>query len=235
MRADAPPVAELRSVVKSYREGDRIHRVLDGTDLSLRRGEIVFLRGRSGAGKSTLLHLLAGIDTPDEGAVVLGGRDLRSLSERERTLARRDTIGFVFQFFNLLPTLSVLENLLLPLELQRRLDGGGRKRALDLLAAVGLGDRRDAFPDRLSGGEQQRVALARALVHEPALVLADEPTGNLDAATGRTVLDLLRDLVRDRATTLLLVSHSREGIEMADRVIELREGRIHPPDREGGG
>ncbi len=185
----------------------------------------------SGSGKSTLLNLASGIDLPDAGRVVVGDTDLTALDERERTLFRRDRIGFVFQFYNLLPTLTVLENLLLPLELGGARDGEGEDRARGLLEAVELGARADAFPDRLSGGEQQRVAVARALVHEPDLLLADEPTGNLDEDTGERVVELMEDLVREAGTTLVVVTHSRELAGRMDRILELDHGRL----REHGG
>lgn len=190
------------------------------------RGERVALLGPSGSGKSTLLNLMSGIDTADEGTVEVDGTDLTGLSERERTLFRRRHIGFVFQFFNLLPTLTVEENLLLPLELAGQVSAEDRRRASSLLEAVGLAHRTGTFPDRLSGGEQQRIAVARALVHRPLLVLADEPTGNLDAETGLRVLALLDDLVRESGTTLLMVTHAPEVAARADRILTVRGGRL---------
>jgi len=192
----------------------------------IRRGEFVALLGPSGSGKSPLLNVVSGIDLPDAGVVSVAGVDLTTLGERERTLFRRRHLGFVFQFFNLLPTLTVLENLLLPLELKGRVGPEEEGRARDLLGRVGIGTRGDAFPDRLSGGEQQRVALARALVHDPDLILADEPTGNLDPDTGERVLDLLDGLVREGRRTLLAVTHSREVAARADRVLRLDHGRL---------
>ncbi len=200
--------------------------MLDGADAVLGRGEAVALLGPSGSGKSTLLNLVSGIDRPDGGRVVVGGTDLTALSERERTLFRRRHIGFVFQFFNLVPTLTVLENLLLPLELTGRVARDDRLRAEALLEEVGLPDRADAFPDRLSGGERQRIAVARAVVHDPLLVLADEPTGNLDAAAGERVVGLLERLVGERGVTLLLVTHSAELAARTDRILRLRDGHL---------
>jgi putative ABC transport system ATP-binding protein len=200
-------------------------------DAAVRAGERVAILGPSGSGKSTLLNLVSGIDLPDEGTVRIGGTDLTALSEHERTLFRRHRVGFVFQFYNLLPTLTVLENLLLPVELKGAVQPGDEARAADLLARVGLEDRADAFPDRLSGGEQQRVAVARALVHEPTLVLADEPTGNLDEDTGRRVADLLDQLVRAHRRTLVVVTHSRELAARMDRVLRMSHGRLE----EAGG
>jgi putative ABC transport system ATP-binding protein len=219
-------VLRLADLHKGYLEGGRRHEVLTGTSLAVARGEFVALLGPSGSGKSTLLNVVSGIDLPDRGTVEIGGVDLTALTERERTLFRRRHLGFVFQFFNLLPTLTVLENLLLPLELKGRIGPEHSRRAEELLKRVGLGDRGETFPDRLSGGEQQRVALARALVHEPALILADEPTGNLDPDTGGRVLDLLEELVREDGRTLVAVTHSRELASRADRVLVLDHGGL---------
>jgi putative ABC transport system ATP-binding protein len=229
------PLARLDAVHKSFPEagGERV--VLAGASLELRPGELVVLLGRSGSGKSTLLHLLAGLDVPDRGRVLLGGEDLAHLSDAARTRLRRDRLGFVFQFFNLVPTLTVEENLLLPLELAGRLDRRGRERARALLGEVGLADRARQFPDRLSGGEQQRVAIARALVHEPDLVLADEPTGNLDLDTGLAVIELLDRLTRRAGKALFMVTHGREVLGVADRLLTLDHGRIvdRPPEPRG--
>ncbi len=221
-----PPAVELESLRKTSRGGGREHRVLDGVDAVVRRGERVAVLGPSGSGKSTLLNLVSGIDLPDDGVVRIGGVDLTALSEHERTLFRRRHLGFVFQFFNLLPTLTVMENLLLPLELKGTVGADEEDRAERLLEAVGLASRAEAFPDRLSGGEQQRVAVARALVHEPTLVLADEPTGNLDEDTAQLVADLLGRLVGDRSHTLLVVTHSRALAGRMDRVLRLDHGRL---------
>jgi putative ABC transport system ATP-binding protein len=217
---------ELRSVSKSYREGENTHAVLREADAVVGEGEIAVLLGRSGSGKSTLLNLVGGIDLPEAGEVRVAGRPVNGLSEHERTLFRRRSIGFVFQFFNLVPTLTVLENLLLPLELNGGLTPAGRDRARGLLDEVGLGDRGTSFPDRLSGGEQQRVAVARALVHDPLVVLADEPTGNLDLESGRRVLDLLDRLTRAAGKTMLMVTHSAEVVGLADRVFTLANGKL---------
>ncbi len=220
------PVVHLDGVRKSYEEGGRTHVVLDGVEVRIHEGEFVVLLGPSGSGKSTLLNLVAGIDLPDAGSIRIAGNELARLDERARTLFRRAHLGFVFQFFNLLPTLTVEENLLLPIELKGRVDAAARERAKRLLDRVGLADRAGAFPDRLSGGEQQRIALCRALVHEPDLILADEPTGNLDPDTGATILDLLEELVRADGRTLLAVTHSRTLAERADRVLRIEGGRV---------
>ena len=184
------------------------------------------MAGPSGSGKTTLLNLISGIDTPTCGDVQIDSVPVTRLSEKDRTLFRRKNIGFVFQFFNLIPTLDIGENLLLPLQLNRCDKERARGRAAELLEQVGLLDRMDSFPDRLSGGEKQRVAIARALVHDPKLVLADEPTGNLDADTGMAVMTLLNKLVRSSGKTMIAVSHSDMVIGMADRVLAIEDGRL---------
>ena len=217
---------DIIGVSKSYQEGDQTHVVLDDINASIDSGELVVLLGRSGSGKSTLLNLLGGIDQHDTGTIRIDGIELNRLSERDRTLFRRDHIGFVFQFFNLVPTLTVEENLLLPLELQGRVDRGQRLRCKQLLAEVGLEDRYRSFPERLSGGERQRVAIARALVHEPDIVLADEPTGNLDVETGIQVIELLDRLTRASGKTLLMATHSRQVVGVSDRTLTIEQGKL---------
>ena len=237
MRATAPDtsIIELRGVTKTYREGNTTRAVLVGVDATIRRGELCVLIGRSGSGKSTLLNLIGGIDVPTSGEIVVDGTDLAQSTEAARTLFRRHHVGFVFQFFNLIPTLTVEENLRLPLELNGRPHDAARERVAALLAEVGLGDRGPAFPEQLSGGEQQRVAVARALVHEPLLVLADEPTGNLDLDTGRQVLDLLDRLTRRAGRTMVMATHSREVVGLADRSFRLQDGRLVETGEAGGG
>ena len=217
---------ELRDLSKVYQEGQQTRAVLSDVNAQILLGEFVVLLGPSGSGKSTLLNLISGIDAPSSGQVKFDSADLTSMSERNRTLFRRKNIGFVFQFFNLLPTLTVLENLRLPLELNGITGKIAQSRAADLLEAVGLADRGRSFPDRLSGGEQQRVAIARALVHDPTLVLADEPTGNLDADTGAQVMGLLDALVRQRGKTMVVVTHSADVVDLADRLFLMREGTL---------
>jgi len=217
---------QIDQLSKFFDEGGRQRLVLHEVSASVAEGEFVALLGRSGSGKSTLLNLISGIEKPDGGDVQINGVTITRLRERERTLFRRDHIGFVFQFFNLIPTLTVLENVTLPQELAGKKATAVAPHALDLLDQVGLADRRDAFPDKLSGGEQQRVAIARALAHNPLLVLADEPTGNLDEETGRRVLQLLIDLTRGAGKTLLMATHSPEIVPFADRVIEVHNGRL---------
>ncbi|MGW8266059.1 MAG: ABC transporter ATP-binding protein [Longimicrobiales bacterium] len=218
------PLLQIRRLSKSYREGGRDHRILSGAEAALAPGEFVALLGPSGSGKSTLLNLVAGMDEPDGGEVRVAGASLTEMTERERTLFRRRHIGFIFQFFNLLPTLTVEENLLLPLELKGRIGAPERASARRLLRQVGLAGREGAFPDRLSGGEQQRVAVARALVHDPLLILADEPTGNLDSESGGVVLDLLETLAASAGKTLLVVTHSHEVARRAHRILRIRSG-----------
>jgi putative ABC transport system ATP-binding protein len=222
----AEPLIRLNRVGKSFEEGGQTRVVLHEVSAAFASGEFVVLVGKSGSGKSTLLNLVSGIDTPSGGEIWVAGQALTRLSERERTLFRRAQIGFIFQFFNLVQTLTVLENLLLPLELNGRTTPRDRAHALDLLDQVDLADRRDAYPDRLSGGEQQRVAVARALVHDPLLVLADEPTGNLDAETGAQVLDLIDTLTRRAGKNLLMVTHSPDVVGLADRVFRITEGHL---------
>lgn len=217
----------LSNVNKSYQEGDKERMVLDDLELTVNEGEMIVLLGRSGSGKSTMLNLISGIDRPDSGEINIGGTDLSNLSEKERTLFRRKNIGFIFQSFNLISTLTAEENVLLPLKLKGIQDENLLERAGNFLNEVGLGDRGDSYPDRLSGGEQQRVAIARALAHEPMLILADEPTGNLDFETGKRILDILNKLVRENGRTIILATHDRDICEIADRVVELQGGKLH--------
>ncbi|QSQ22466.1 ABC transporter ATP-binding protein [Pyxidicoccus parkwayensis] len=224
--SDTPPLVELRDVTKAYAEGDTVREVLSGVRLSLHRGEFVVLLGRSGSGKSTLLNLISGIDLPSRGEVLVDGRDLGKLSERERTLLRRERVGFIFQAFNLLPTLTVEENVRLPLELNGHAAAEAEAKARALLERVGLAQRARSFPDRLSGGEQQRVAVARALAHAPPLLLADEPTGNLDENTARQVLDLLEGLTKQGNACALVVTHEPGLVSRADRVFHMEGGRL---------
>jgi putative ABC transport system ATP-binding protein len=228
MRAADPPtpLITLRGVTKTYREGGAERLVLRSVDATICRGELCVLIGRSGSGKSTLLNLIGGIDVPTAGDIAVDGLSLARAGEASRTLFRRRHVGFVFQFFNLIPTLTVEENLRLPLELNGRRGDDATARVRSLLAEVGLAERGPAFPEELSGGEQQRVAVARALVHEPSLVLADEPTGNLDLETGRQVIDLLDRLTRRAGRTMVMATHSPEVVGLADRIFRLQNGRL---------
>ncbi len=228
----APPAAlRFVSVRKQYALGEGTIRALDELTLEVPRGEFVAVVGRSGSGKSTLLNLAAGIDVPTRGEVWVDGRELSKLSDDDLTRQRRDRVGMVYQFFNLLSTLSVRENVALPLLL-----GGGRRadalaRADRLIDEVGLAHRRDSRPHMLSGGEMQRAAIARALVHEPALVLADEPTGNLDSRAADQIVNVLAELGRGHGVTVVLVTHSREAAAAAERIVELRDGRVVSDER----
>lgn len=225
------PLIVVDKVSKSFTEGGQTRTVLRTVSTTFMAGEFVVLLGKSGSGKSTLLNLLGGIDLPSEGTITIAGSNLTRQDEQARTLFRRKQIGFIFQFYNLLPTLTVLENVLLPIELNHRLTAADRRHALDLLDAVGLADRQATYPDRLSGGEQQRIAIARALVHDPLLILADEPTGNLDADTGQTVLQLLDRLTRRAGKNLVMATHSAEVMGLADRVFMIEEGRLQERTR----
>lgn len=210
-----------------------MHRVLDHADAQVRDGEALAVIGRSGSGKSTLLNLVSGIDHADSGTVQIDGQILTGMREPQRTRFRRARIGFVYQFFNLLATLDVEENVRIALELNGVRGSEARRRSAAMLAQVGLGERRRSAVDRLSGGEQQRVAIARALVHEPSVVLADEPTGNLDEHSAREVLRILFSLARARGTTMLIVTHDASLARAADRIVELREGRLLESGRPG--
>ena len=216
----------LVNLSKNYIEGDQIRVVLQDACAYIGEGEFVAILGKSGSGKSTLLNLISGIDLVDHGEIWVNGQNLTKMNDFQRTLFRRQHTGFVFQFFNLIPTLTVLENVILPLELLGHRDDQAKKRTKYLLNEVGLLDRQDTFPDRLSGGEQQRVAIARALVHDPILVLADEPTGNLDEETGKTILSLLDRLTRQEGKNLIVVTHSSEAASFADRVLQLKDGKL---------
>ncbi len=219
----------LEQLKKAYREAGEERIILDEISAEFVEGEFVCLLGKSGSGKSTLLNLISGIDAPTGGHVTIRSNDkdvrITALSEHERTLFRRQHIGIVFQFFNLIPTLTVSENVTLPLELAGK-RGNLRQRASDLLERVGLGNRLNTYPDKLSGGEQQRVAIARALSHDPLLILADEPTGNLDEDTGSSVLGLLLELTRDAGKTLFMATHAPEITQQADRVLHLVHGKL---------
>lgn len=217
------PALRFEAVSKTYEGATKP--ALDGVDIELEAGKPTALVGRSGSGKSTFLHLAAAIDVPTSGRVWVNGRDVPTMSERERTLLRRDHIGLVFQFFHLLPHLSVIENVLLPAMIAEDVRAF-RPRAVELLERVGLADRADDSAERLSGGEMQRIAICRGLLRRPKLLLADEPTGNLDDETGGAVMDLLTSVVRQEEATLLYVTHSLELAEQAERILEMHSGRI---------
>jgi putative ABC transport system ATP-binding protein len=216
---------QVRGLTKSIHTGTHRVDILKGIDLEIPRAEFVAIMGPSGSGKSTLLGLLAGLDSPTGGQILLDGEDITSLGEDQMALLRGRKIGFVFQSYHLIPTLTAEENVLLPMELAGK-SQGGQKRARELLDRVGLADRRDHYPVQLSGGEQQRVALARAFALQPPILLADEPTGNLDSATGQVVLDLMLTLNREQGTTLVMVTHEESIAACADRRILLRDGLV---------
>ncbi len=214
----------LESVSKLYRMGEVDVKALDNLSLSIPGGEFVVLLGPSGCGKTTALNLIGGLDRPTSGQVLIRGEDISQYDDRALTRYRRDSIGFVFQFFNLIPTLTAAENVEFALSLKHH--GDSRKRALELLDLVGLGERASHFPAQLSGGQQQRVAIARALANEPPILLCDEPTGNLDSSTGQQVLQVLHELNRKQGTTIVLVTHNSAIAPMADRVVHLQNGAI---------
>lgn len=222
------PLVSLTNLSKSFREGRDTRQVLSDSTFDFYEGEFTLLLGHSGSGKSTLLNLISGIESPDGGEITINDISISRFSERERTLFRRDQIGFIFQFFNLIPTMTVLENITLPQELAGKRRQEVETAAMRLLERVGLADRRDTFPDKLSGGEQQRVAIARALVHDPLLLLADEPTGNLDEENGQRILDLLLELTRAAGKTLIMASHNIEIAQYADRVLRVVDGQLIP-------
>ena len=222
----ATPVVELRRLSRAYGEGERRRLVLNQVDLDVCAGEFLVFLGKSGSGKSTLLNMLSGIDRPDSGSVRIAGRDLGAMNERQLTRFRRDHVGIVFQFFNLIPILTVLENVVLPAELAGESGPELRARGRDLLARTGLQALADEYPDLLSAGEQQRVAIARALIREPALILADEPTGNLDTDSAARVMALLLALTRAAGKTLVMATHDLETVTLADRVGRIEDGAL---------
>ena len=224
MNGNGLPLIELTDIEKIYRVGTETVRALRGVSLSIAGNEYVAIMGPSGSGKSTLLHLLGGLDRPTRGEILLDGRIISQMPDDELTLVRRRKIGFVFQFFNLLSTLTALENILLPLILDGQPAGSGRERARALLERVGLGARGDHLPEELSGGEIQRVAIARALVFDPPILLADEPTGNLDSRTGEEILELIRRVNREGGCTVVMVTHDREAASSGDEFFYLKDG-----------
>jgi ABC-type lipoprotein export system ATPase subunit len=220
------PLLRARALTKTYTMGKRSLEVLRGVDLDVARGEFLALRGASGAGKSTLLHLIGGLDLPNAGEILFDGNNLVAFSERRLTEFRNRRVGFIFQAYHLLPELTALENVCLPARMARISSATVEVRGRELLARVGLKDRLDHKPSELSGGEQQRVAIARALINEPELVLADEPTGNLDSKTGGEIIELLKGLRVEKNTTLVIATHDAKVAANAERVIELVDGRI---------
>ncbi|MCP4755377.1 MAG: ABC transporter ATP-binding protein [Proteobacteria bacterium] len=218
----------LLNISKSYEEGGKRHSILHRLNVCFPAGQFTVVLGKSGTGKSTLLNLVGGIDMPDDGTVQIGDTLLNRLSDKERTLFRRRRIGFIFQFFNLIPTLTVLENVTLIRELEGKVSRDHRKAAESILEDVGLHGRLDSRPDRLSGGEQQRVAIARALAHDPDIILADEPTGNLDDETGSSVLKLMLNLIAEKGKTLVMATHSQDALSRAEHVFSIKDKKLVP-------
>jgi len=222
----------LSNVTKVYQQGRRSVHAVRGVSLRINSGEFVSIMGPSGSGKSTLMHLLGALDTPSSGQAIFDGKDLSKMSDRERSLLRRSRIGFIFQFFNLLPTLRAAENVALPLLLAGLNHGRAIKKASAALDRVGLANRSDHFPDEMSGGEMQRVAIARALVTDPEAVLCDEPTGNLDSATSQEILNLLRSLPAKGRCTVVMVTHDASAAEYGDRMILIRDGQVESDQKQ---
>ncbi len=225
MMASNGAFIEIRDLKRHFKLGDTLVRALDGVDLNVQRGELLCLMGPSGSGKTTLLNLLGGLDTPDEGVIVVDGRDISTLDENELATYRQQAVGFVFQSFNLIPSMTALENVEFPMIFARLSPAERRARALAALEQVGLSDRTHHRPTELSGGQQQRVAMARALVNQPAILLGDEPTGNLDTKTGVEVLDMLQAL-NEQGQTIILVTHDPRTSAYATRTIHLLDGKI---------
>jgi putative ABC transport system ATP-binding protein len=221
----------LLGVTKVHGEGPAAVEALRGVDLSIEAGEFVSIMGPSGSGKSTLLHLVSALDLPSAGRIVIAGSDIATLNDDALTVFRRRKMGLVFQAFNLLPTLDALANVLLPVNFERKVTRADGERALQLLDAVGLAGRARQRVQLLSGGEMQRVAIARALILQPELLLADEPTGNLDSGTGRAILDLLSRTCREQGTTVVMVTHDKEAARVGDRLVLLKDGRVAGDDR----
>lgn len=217
-------IAEARDLVKYYGRGENLVKAADHTNLLIERGKFTAVVGKSGSGKSTLLHLLGGLDRPDSGKVIIDGKDIFALKEDELAGLRRRKIGFVFQDFNLIPSLNVWENIVLPLGLDNR--KVNRREAEEILERIGIADKKKSMPSALSGGQKQRTAIARALVANPAIILADEPTGNLDSRTGLEVTSLLRRCVTEFGQTLVMITHDESIVQMADRVVVIEDGKV---------
>jgi len=216
----------LNHINKSYQEGLIRHAILSDITIDFPTGQFSVILGKSGSGKSTILNLIGGIDLPDSGSISIGDSQITPMSDRDRTLFRRKNIGFVFQFFNLIPTLTVLENVCLISELDKKDKKETIDRSIGILDQVGLADRQNTMPDRLSGGEQQRVAIARALAHDPPIILADEPTGNLDEKTGHITMELLNDLIKNSGKTLIIATHSADVLKYADRIYQIKDKQL---------
>lgn len=221
----------LFNIKKSFAEGGKSRLVLDNLNVRFPAHQFSVIFGKSGSGKSTILNLISGIDLPDQGAIQIGDIEVCKLTDYQRTLFRRHHIGFVFQFFNLIPTLTVLENVMLILDLDGKGNRANENKGILILNQVGLGDRLDDTPENLSGGEQQRVAIARALAHSPDIILADEPTGNLDQETGAAVLKLMLQLTKEQGKTIIMATHSTDMLKAADSVFGIQDGKLVQPDK----
>ncbi len=217
---------EGKSITKDYKTGDTVTRVLNNVSLQIGKGEFVSIMGPSGSGKSTLLYILGGLDRPTQGSVMLQGEDIAKYNDNKKSIMRRSKIGFIFQFYNLIPNLNVEENILLPILLDGKKIGDYRKELNNILEIVGLTTRRKHIPRELSGGQQQRVAIARALINQPEIIFADEPTGNLDSVTGTEIMELLREINRESSKTVIMVTHSEEAAGYSNRMICVRDGML---------
>lgn len=219
-------IIEIKNICKSFGEKDNRTQVLKNVSLCVNKGEFISLMGASGSGKSTLLYLIGGLDSPDSGEIFLGGKNLAGMKDRELSMIRRSSMGFVFQFFNLVQNLSVEDNIMLPLIMDGRNPKKYADKLTEILDIVGLSDKRKSFPNQLSGGQQQRCAIARSVIYEPEILLADEPTGNLDSKSGKEIMELFSKLGREKGITILMVTHSEESASYADRIITLSDGQI---------
>lgn len=219
-------IIEIKNICKSFGEKDNRTQVLKNVSLCINKGEFISLMGASGSGKSTLLYLIGGLDSPDSGEIFLGGKNLAGMKDRELSKIRRSSMGFVFQFFNLVQNLSVEDNIMLPLIMDGRNPKKYADKLTEILDIVGLSDKRKSFPNQLSGGQQQRCAIARSVIYEPEILLADEPTGNLDSKSGKEIMELFSKLGREKGITILMVTHSEESASYADRIITLSDGQI---------
>lgn len=221
---------KLKNISKNYLEGGQQHIILDDINVMIDKGEVIALVGPSGSGKTTLLNLISGIDEPDSGEVLIDDNNdllsINAMNDEQKTLFRRHSIGFIFQFFNLIPTLTVLENIQFPLELCNKLDKSSASMISRLLQRLSIENKQHQYPEYLSGGEQQRVAIARAIIHQPKILLADEPTGNLDDETGQLVMDVLLELTREYQMTMLIVTHNQDVARRADRILSLKNGHL---------
>jgi putative ABC transport system ATP-binding protein len=219
-------IIEAKNLIKEFTMGDITNRVLDNVSMSVEEGEFVSIMGPSGSGKSTLLYILGGLDNPTNGEILLKGKDISKFKDKEKSIMRRRDIGFVFQFYNLIPNLNVEENILLPVLLDGKKIGEYKKELDEILEVVGLSDRRKYTPRELSGGQQQRVAIARALINNPDLILADEPIGNLDSKTGIEIMELLKKINIESNKTIIMVTHSKEATEYGNRIVNVKDGSI---------